>query len=275
MSSRHGTPLPSHLHDQDLNNELFVGANPYDEYGPYDMDFTMAAPRSPPIPYDDPYSDTYKAEPSIPDSEQSSPNTSKPVGQYISRQHDRDRGRGRRPGKGRQRADRQPERGAGDRGRGRGRGRKEHRREDGDRSHGAGPMRPPGGSVEPYDPHLPWPLTPTPSAVTQATGQYSDGLIMSGAYPMGGGWAYQQPHPYPQAPFNFDPRGYQAQYIQPHINPLFASAFGINVPSPAYAHFRPSEIGSNPPSQDWTQEWTVNTRPEAEGSDSTGSNRAT
>ena len=94
-----------------------------------------------------------------------------------------------------------------------------------------------------YEPRIARPLSPTSAAIARATGQYSDGAAGGGGYPQssGGGsmngssgsesvnngWGYQQ---YPgHANYNF---GYQQPFVQPHINPRFASQFGMNL---AYA----------------------------------------
>ncbi|KAG5637656.1 hypothetical protein H0H81_003733 [Sphagnurus paluster] len=58
-SSRQSTPLPSLMHDQDMIETGNFSRNPYDEHGLYDVEFGAGPSRPAPIPYDDPYSDTY------------------------------------------------------------------------------------------------------------------------------------------------------------------------------------------------------------------------
>ncbi|KAG8219554.1 hypothetical protein J3R82DRAFT_505 [Butyriboletus roseoflavus] len=57
-SSRQCTPTPSRIHVDDMVQDTYRGANPYDAHGPYDDDYHVTVPsRPPPIPYDDPYAD--------------------------------------------------------------------------------------------------------------------------------------------------------------------------------------------------------------------------
>jgi len=117
------------MRDQELasaDREEYISRNPYDEHGPYDIDYpstsTSAVPSAGPsslggrmpVPYDDPYGEEYTA-PDVVDREMGVPSASGASGPSSSNTHSRGRGRG--GGGGRER----------DRGRGRGRDRERGR----------------------------------------------------------------------------------------------------------------------------------------------------
>ncbi|KAG6814151.1 hypothetical protein H0H92_002146 [Tricholoma furcatifolium] len=56
-SSRHTSPVPSQSYD--MEQTAHFSRNPYDEHGPYDVDFGAGPSRPPPMPYDDPYADNF------------------------------------------------------------------------------------------------------------------------------------------------------------------------------------------------------------------------
>ncbi|KAJ7654829.1 Gar1/Naf1 RNA binding region-domain-containing protein [Mycena rosella] len=261
-SSRQGTPSPASMRDQDL---ALLERNPYDDHSPYDDNFGSGPSRPAPMPYDDPYSDEYnnvtpanvEPAPLAPPAPRSRTNSGRDDSEGFA---SRPRGRGRGSG-----FDRSEGRGSG-RGRGRGERGKAGR---GRGNHDRGPRQPdertwdargpsmPRRSMEPqpYDSHQPppRPLSPTSMAIARATGQFSDGSEFT---------QQQQSHSAPStptAPWGFDPSqqfnyGYQP-FVQPHINPRFTSAFGMNFdfqhPQPYYQP-PPSNNGSS-----WTDEWTV------------------
>lgn len=194
------------------------------------MDYGAGPSRPPPVPYDDPYSDSYglpeSSSPSVPVAEISAAPIETPEG-FSRGEHShgyhgsRERGRGRG-------ADRR----RGGRGRGRGRG----------RGGGGGGGGHQGGSHSPlmvqqpeegYESRSSRPLSPTSMAIARATGQYSDGstyamdqqaaMNHTQGVPGENHWPYQQY----QDPYNFN-FAYQSTYVQPHINPRFASRFGMN-----------------------------------------------
>jgi len=124
---------------------------------------------------------------------------------------------------------------------------------------------------EPYDPHHqhhpPRSLSPTSMAIARATGQFPDGSEFT---------PQAQSHSAPTTPttpWAFDPSqqfdfGGYPPFVQPHINPRFASAFGMNFdfqqaqPHPS-AYYQPPPADGN-----WTDEWTVH----GGGNDSSSSN---
>ncbi|KAI0033966.1 Gar1/Naf1 RNA binding region-domain-containing protein [Vararia minispora EC-137] len=57
-SSRYSTPIPSQMRDSDMAAEEPYGSNPYDAHGIYD-DLGAGPSRAAPLPYDDPYSDSF------------------------------------------------------------------------------------------------------------------------------------------------------------------------------------------------------------------------
>ncbi|CDO73451.1 hypothetical protein BN946_scf185013.g86 [Trametes cinnabarina] len=58
-SSRHSTPLPSRMRDQDMVDDPYGGSSYEQSLSYNDMDFGAGPSRPAPIPYDDPYSDSY------------------------------------------------------------------------------------------------------------------------------------------------------------------------------------------------------------------------
>ncbi|KAI0078859.1 NAF1-domain-containing protein, partial [Panus rudis PR-1116 ss-1] len=209
-ASRHSTPVPSQLRDQDMAEDLY-NADPYGAYN--DMDFGAGPSRPAPMPYDDPYSDMYGAA-DVPAASTSSVQSRDNTAQAQDLYQRKERGQTlavppRRDGRGRGRG-----RGRGiDRGRGRVRGR-------GDFHNPESRGRPPSAD---HDAQSQRSLSPTSLAIARATGQFSNGTYASD---LSGRWE-QTPYPPQQPSFNFG-HGFQPQYVQPHINPRFASAFGMS-----------------------------------------------
>ncbi|KAG5647738.1 hypothetical protein DXG03_008461 [Asterophora parasitica] len=242
-SSRQSTPTPSQMHDQDMAENL--SRNHYDEHGPYDVGFSAGPSRPPPIPYDDPYSDAYTSAPSTSQQTQEHRATREDLGHTPQNSGFSSRGRGR--GQGRDRGD--------SRGRGRGRGRggdhggpsrgyprsdtQRTRRESnaGDNSWTGRPIprQEPGPSS--YGQQIPRPLSPTSLAIARATGQLPNGSNYVTQHGSGfsqqppvspGAWGYSDPFQQAQQMFQFG-AGYPQPFVQPHINPRFANAFGMNI----------------------------------------------
>jgi len=222
------------MRDQDLMDESLYQASPFDEYGPYNMDSEAGPSRPAPLPYDDPYQEVQR--PASPSSsvmsDACSQNDDRSVG---NGDHTIGRGRGRGRGRG------------GARGRGRDGG-PVYRGGRGDRRGGRG-----GGDSRPFYEQRgrerersvsnpPRPLSPTSLVIARATGQNPDGSSFQETPPIP-----QSPHEPQSAPWNTQgsfvqyaasTQGFnQAQpyqqsapaYVQPHINPRFASMFGINM----------------------------------------------
>ena len=220
------------MRDQELADEMYLSGNAYDVHGPYDADFDSAAgpSRPPPIPYDDPYGDNYTA-PVV------EPSSISSASSFDSKSFS-----GRSSGSGR----------GYDRGRGRGRGRGRDRGGQRDRGRGGSGYR---SSQQHMDTPTEFddsqsrtkrPLTPTSFAIARATGQVAYNTSQhqeqqqqsfSPMYPdaLGNGSSWGYNHVQSQA--QFQPQyGYlqqlqqahmQTSLVQPHINPRFASAFGI------------------------------------------------
>ncbi|KIM47516.1 hypothetical protein M413DRAFT_6834 [Hebeloma cylindrosporum] len=253
-------------------DEAIFSRNAYDEHGPYDIDYaapgpgpssSRAASRPAPIPYDDPYGDDYTA-PDAVDREMSVPSRVTEGG--PSRGHERAEGRGRGRdgprgrggGRGRDRdRDRGGHRDNRDRGRGRG-GR-------GGRGGGEGrgpPSNRYGAAEQPNDGYSQQdgrPMSPTSLAIARATGQSSHYDVQpppqgqrqqyqqgyTSMYPdnSSAAWGYGQQ--FPQYGYNnmqHQPYQHQHQqqhgfmpvapFVQRHINPRFASAFGLGMGMP-------------------------------------------
>ncbi|CCL98128.1 uncharacterized protein FIBRA_00122 [Fibroporia radiculosa] len=266
VSSRQATPSPAQMRDQDMVDELY-GESPYDQPGPYnDIDLGVGPSRALPIPYDDPYSDNY----AVPDTrlppsptEFQDVNQSYPTGSHSDdvRGHGRGRGRGGTSGRYNDRArGRGRDRRRHDRGRARGRGRD-------DRSYASSGSRPSIPQPERYGSYIPRPLSPTSLAIARATGQYPDGHPMSSterespalSFDGAGGQGYSQPS---QQQFMF---GFQNQYVQPHINPRFASSFGMHLGFQQETHqaaYSYGETGygggADHFAASWRPDWNVN-----------------
>ncbi|EMD32566.1 hypothetical protein CERSUDRAFT_99296 [Gelatoporia subvermispora B] len=262
VSSRHATPTPSQMRDQDMTGESY-GANPYDDASPYGMDYGAGPSRPAPIPYDDPYSDSYGI--SEPQQSTSTPPPrlpEAPTDPYVADEEPSmsgsfgDHGRGRGRGRGPMRGARGGARDTRGRGRGRDRDRRQGTRGRGrgygtDRSDRAGPYgrRPShsGSLDDSYDPRRPRSMSPTSLAIARATGQYADGSPIEPDVRPGapaapganalhsaseGSWSYpqhaaQDQQQYSDFSYGYQQQPYQQPYVQPHINPRFASAFAM------------------------------------------------
>lgn len=273
-------------------DQTMFSRNPYDEHGPYDLGFSSEPSRPLPVPYDDPYSDTYT--PTTPGpSTSTNIGTSENVGGFsrnqarhgsenhlkegsIRRGHDRGRGRGRGRGRERQRE----------------RGGQDHNEygggsyngaEDPQRVWGDGNLRGKPRTSQPYasrsshEPHITRPLSPTSLTIARATGQLLGGsnYIPQYPYPNAGTWGHAVPPFLPGQPFQFEAtHGYPQQLVQPHINPRFAAAFGMNlgIPQSQSPHFASQngtfgQVNQNSDTEsNWTDEWVVQ-RSASNGSD--------
>jgi len=269
-NSRQSTPNPSQMRDQELADEMYLSRNAYDAHGPYDVDFDSGAAagpsRPPPIPYDDPYGDDYTAsvaEPSNIGSASSFDSKQSPGRSFGSgRGYDRGehQGRGRVRGRGR---DRGGQRDKGKGGRGGGGYRSSHQHSD--RKDAPTEFDDSGSRTTRS-------LSPTSLAIARATGQVPyNGLqhqhvqqqqSLSPMYPdhvNGGSWGYS--HIQPQHQYEYM-RPYQRQQahiplVQPHINPRFASAFGITVNAMQQVNQMPLAVQQQYPPQKMATEPTV------------------
>jgi H/ACA ribonucleoprotein complex non-core subunit NAF1 len=261
-----------------MNDYSFSGASLYDEHGPYDMDLS-ASIRPPPLPYDDPYSDAYLNRASTAEavpaasSSQNAHTAEKGQASNYGQETKMRRGRGR--GRGDVRRVRRPTPTFGPRGWGRGRGSR-------DRGHGTvseSEMRPIpiNGHTPPTQSEVGRLIsqlagsrpTPSPLSMTMATGQPFNGTEYApSASPVthaGNGWSFEQSQQYPMQSYAIDPRWYQYPYVQPHINPRFASAFGLNVMGMTQPQtYEPARSSEGYESEEYTStqhhsvdEWTV------------------
>ena len=226
--SRAGTPSASARRDYDYFGDSFEGSsNPYDEHGAYDTNYGAGPSRPPPIPYDDPYSESFAGISTDGDGEGSTTfnNIRDGTGRHDSMRpgpmdlagslndvgsndrnfgpgprHPAPRGRGRGGSRNRQ----------SDRGRrGRGKGTPQHPQQrqpfpqrSGSHDYSSG-LTPPSGFVHPY----------------------SDQPGYGGSV---GEWSYGAPLMTPQQPvFGFGlPNPFSG--VQPHINPRFANQLAFN-----------------------------------------------
>ncbi|KAH6917052.1 Gar1/Naf1 RNA binding region-domain-containing protein [Coprinopsis sp. MPI-PUGE-AT-0042] len=237
--SRDPTPNPSHLRDQQLAD---LGQSAYSEHGPYDVGYAEPGPSRPrPSAYDDPYANPYDADVPTGEPEPRQPAPSPPQNNLTEqRQFDSHR----------------PQHARG-RGRGRGRGQQPHRGRGG--IHRPDQGRSPSYGVQQQQYQQPWlqqghgygegahqeynPQTSLPGAQNVYGGQNMQPPGMG----MEGGWGYPSAMP---MNYNFNPTAFQQQgmgmrpFVQPHINPRFAPAFGFNPVGQQQGNLRPQQYPS-------------------------------
>jgi H/ACA ribonucleoprotein complex non-core subunit NAF1 len=212
-SSRAATPSVPTRRDYDNPDDIFRGSNnPYDEYGAYEMNYGAGPSRPPPIPYDDPYSDSFTSIPTDGDADSDMTSVTSRDGGGGSSLHAYNRNLGPDPrhrntrGRGRGGSrNRQSERGR--RGRGRGGPQPSHKSQAFPQQSGA---RDYSGSTSPSTSHPSYSHPP--------------------GYGSGGEWNYSVPLMAQQQPvFGF---GLQSGFpgVQPHINPRFANQLGFGFP---------------------------------------------
>lgn len=184
--------------------DTYHGSNPYDAHGPYDDDYHITRPSRPsPVPYDDPYADVPASDVRVHATEMNGGLEGEPNyesgrdGPKASRGHIFSRGT----------------RGSGARNR---QLRNTSRR--GYRNNSVAPRRT-------FDSDTDRPFLMTSQMVECATGYGQVGDAIA-------------PHPFVPPPSNAwlsseanRLPNYRQPFIQPHINPRFASVFGLNLPS--------------------------------------------
>lgn len=253
VSSRATTPSTPARRDHDYLDDTFGGSsNPYDEYGAYNMSYGAGPSRPPPIPYDDPYSDSFT---DIPAGGHGEGSTTFNNAKNRTSGHDsmRPGPMGRDSGWGANVTDRNLSSGPRHRAaRGRGRGGTRGRRGRGKGASQHPRQRPPfpqrGGSHD-----HPSGLTP-PSDFGYPYGDQPG--FGSGV----GEWSYGTPLMTPQQPvFGF---GLSSALpgVQPHINPRFANQLGFDFSQiPEMPHMPPT--GGSPPSPEQYNPGGANIRP--------------
>ncbi|KAF5388516.1 hypothetical protein D9757_004697 [Collybiopsis confluens] len=234
VSSRQPTPTPSQMRDADMIDEnYFMSNNAYDEIGPYDLNYDESLSRPVPVPYDDPYADEFEtaSAPSTSNSVTSTLSTS--TSSVASALRPQRRSSGELRGRGRGKAN-YSQKNQNRRGRGRGGG----YQSSGSSSH---QQALPRGSTNGF------------SSTNGVLGGSSDAQPLPQLYPQYpispvGQWPFQilnqsmsdygATMPYYSAPSQRPP-------VQPHINPLFASRFGMGVGMGAFPSGSP--VHSQPP----------------------------
>ena len=228
------------MRDQELADEMYLSRNAYDAHGPYDMDFDSgpaAGPSRPsPIPYDDPYGEEYTAPVAEPSNigsaiDSTSLFDSRPSfgrGSGGGRGYDRGEHQGKRRGQGK---DRRGQRDRGKSGRGGGGYRSSHQHSD---------RKDARSEFDDSRSSTTRSLSPTSLAIARATGQAPHQQSFSPMYAeargTGSSWGYDYMQPQAQYQYGYMQQPYQPQQVhmqgplvQPHINPRFASAFGIAI----------------------------------------------
>jgi H/ACA ribonucleoprotein complex non-core subunit NAF1 len=260
------------MRDQDLVTESIYGGNPYDRFGPYNNDVSAGPSRAVPLPYDDPYSDSYGIDAvEDPHSNPSEAQTAHTMhqdaqtstavvnfngesGHRHSRSpegYSRDRGVFRGRGRGRGRGSRPDEHNPRNN---RGRGRQwDTRRNDFSGARGrdrqiTGRSLPNSNHTGPehqtyvnetHGIHAHRSLSPASQAIARVTRQYANGpnfdtgpAITEADHLQNNHWTYQ----HHENAFAFGYHEYHSQmqpalhpFMQPHINPRFAAAYGMSV----------------------------------------------
>ncbi|KAJ4485070.1 Gar1/Naf1 RNA binding region-domain-containing protein [Lentinula edodes] len=221
--SRQATPALSRARDADMVNEdYFMNNNAYDEIGPYDLNYDMPISRPAPIPYDDPYADEFEV-PSASTSIASSISTP-----FTFHGNDTSSLRPQRRSTNRETNGRDE----GHRGRGRGRGNNNHNRGNSSRR-GRGVFNDSNRSSSITNNGLEWQSKHGPN-VSFSSG---NGVIPSSSEPQPQYYQQTPVSPMGQWPFQTQTQGMpnygmpyipQQQFVQPHINPLFAHHLGMS-----------------------------------------------
>ncbi|KIK70657.1 hypothetical protein GYMLUDRAFT_78897 [Collybiopsis luxurians FD-317 M1] len=254
VPSRQSTPTPSQMRDADMIDEnYFMSNNAYDEIGPYDLNYEEPISRPAPVPYDDdPYADEFEGAlassssksvahaPSI-----SAPNNSsalRPQRRSAGRKDDAHGGRGQGRSNNNQRNQNR---------RGGGRGGRGSFNTSGTNHQQAWSQGPASNSEQPQPQFYQQTSTPP-------VGQWPFQMQNQGVSDYGAGM--------------YRPAPSQQQFIQPHINPLFANRFrvGMGMGGGVYPSGLPAaSVQSQPPQgypgmytpaeslSNWSDQWAT------------------
>jgi H/ACA ribonucleoprotein complex non-core subunit NAF1 len=250
------------MHDQELV-EPWPDANAYAEHGTYDMDLGMAGLSRPaPAPYDDPYADDYTDSWAATEPAAETRRSHEPTGSNGNPQRRSGFRSMTRPTRGRGRGNSARNRDTSRSWSGRERGHSVSHDSQGFEQMGQAQKR--THYDEPYDPHHPSsPSTPTAHTTTQSIGpsMYMAGVPMMSPSPFPSSYL---PLPDHQHGAIYDSSSYQQLGVQPHINPRFASAFGIGINLLQQQQMHPlsynafgSRAGSDSSPGSWSESWTA------------------
>lgn len=237
-SSRQPTPAPSRIHIDDVAQDTYRGSNPYDAHGPYDDDYHVTGPSRPlPVPYDDPYADVPTSDGRVRPMEMNG----EFGGNCESGRDSPKVSRGRIFSRGT-----------------RGRGVRGHQLWSTSRR---GYRHNPIASQRTFDSDADQSLLVTSQMVECATGygQIGDAI---GPHPLGQPASNAWP-----SPESNNIQGYGQPFIQPHINPRFASVFGLNLPSGTMIPWASQNAHDHtfPTQQHWVDTWTMHGSAGSEG----------
>ncbi|KAH0838065.1 Gar1/Naf1 RNA binding region-domain-containing protein [Lanmaoa asiatica] len=198
---RQSTPAPSRIHIDDMVQDTYRGANPYDAHGPYDDDYHVTGPSRPlPVPYDDPYADVPTSGIRVHPMEMNGEPWGEPS--CESGGHGPKASRGRISNRG--------TRGRGDRNR-----QLYNTSRRGYRHNHVASQRSFDSNTDQS-----FPVTSRMAEYTTGYGQIGDAIPFDSLV-----------QPASISPEANNIQNYQQDFIQPHINPRFASMFGLNLPS--------------------------------------------
>ncbi|KAF8560086.1 NAF1-domain-containing protein [Imleria badia] len=238
-SSRQPTPVASRIHIDDMAQDTYRGSNPYDAHGPYDDDYHVTAPsRPPPVPYDDPYADVPTSDVRVRPMEMNGEFGRGPNWEGGGDGPNASRGRISSWGT-------------------RGRGVRNHQLWSTSRR---GYRLNPIASQRTFDSDAGQSLPVASRMVERATGYGQIGHTIA-PHPLGppasNAWL---------SPETNNIQGYGQSFIQPHINPRFASMFGLNFPSGSMIPWASQNAQDHTfPTQHWVDTWTMHGSAGSEG----------
>lgn len=223
-----------------MAQDTYRGSNPYDAHGPYDDDYHTTGPsRPPPVPYDDPYADVPTSDVRIHSMELNGEFGGEPDGGGDGR----NASRGRIPSRST-----------------RGRGVRDRRLWNTSRR---GYHHNPVSSQRTFDLDSDQSFPAASRTVERATGygQIGDGITPHSL-------AQLAPNA-PPSPETNSIQDYRPPFIQPHINPRFASMFGLDLPSASMIPWASSHNaqGRTFTPHHWVDAWTM---PGSAGSEGEG-----
>jgi len=204
------------MHDQDMMTESVLNKSAFDEHGPYDLDYGAGPSRPTPKPYDDLHSDPYSLSPTDYSARTGESSGRRNVVKGQNLYHPSE-GRGR--------------------GRSRGRGNYLH-------NHSRASFRErrqhylasaPNSNSEAYNPRLPQESLPASFMPAQSGREFHLSPTMNPS------WGLDDPslgHLHDRQFYMFPNQQMSSvtppTFVQPHINPRFASTFGFQLPSGAH-----------------------------------------
>lgn len=226
------------MRDQDMTADFMLNRSAFDEHSPYDH-HDVGLLRSKPEPYDDLYSGLLSTDHSVRTGESSGRRNVR-----SSLHSSESRGRGRR-------------------GRGRGNQLHDHSQASFRERHQHHLASAPDPIFEAYDPRSP--QESLPSFLPQNGPEFYLSPNISHSWGRDGpSSGYLQDHQFYMFPNQQVSYAIPSTFVQPHINPRFASTFGFQLPSNAHSQTAVSIPQSYVPAEQWSNPTLEPSEPEAE-----------